>query len=401
MSARSDILTLGRVPHPLLAVSPDAASDGREDRHMAIEPVRGAQISSYTTQSVQLVPSGARSAEMAVTGAAPRLASVPLVSEYSVGAAGVVAGRYARRPSVAAGGRVASRPVRPTSSVRGARPAHERVSVAGARVAARHAVPEAREVASAKGGRRSLFGVGRHVTREAAHHPEHEAATSNFAAREVASASGRFAAREVASASGRFAVREDAAAHCPEHAASRASLFVREAGEESERPARPHASRERIAVRPAVSSEKAPRVNPLTAVAGWAGAHRALSIAMATVLVAVAMLYPPARAYYAAVRVNSVLSSQLSDVNASNDSLQSDVSSLMTKEGIEDEARRRGYVSKGDTAVDMSGVSDSGGATSDQASATSDDTASSAAEPWYLSALDALFGYDPSTQGVG
>ncbi len=389
MSARSDILTLGRVPHPLPAVSPDAASDGREDCHMAIEPVRGAQISSYTTQSVQLVPSGARSAEMVVTGAAPRLASVPLVGEYGAGAAGVVAGRYARRPSVAAGGRVASRPVRPTSSVRGARPAHERVSVAGARVAARHAVPEAREVASAKGGRRSLFGVGRHVTREAAHRPEHEAATSNFAAREVASASGR------------FAVREDAAAHCPEHAASRASLFVREAGEEPERSARPHAGRERIAVRPAVSSEKAPRVNLLTAVAGWAGAHRALSIAMATVLVAVAMLYPPARAYYAAVRVNSVLSSQLSDVNASNDSLQSDVSSLMTKEGIEDEARRRGYVSKGDTAVDMSGVSDSGGATSDQASATSDDTASSAAEPWYLSALDALFGYDPSTQGVG
>lgn len=394
MSARSDILTLGRVPHPLPAVSPDTASDGREGRHMAIEPVRGAQISSHTTQSVQLVPSGARSAEMVVTVAAPRLASVPLVGEYSVGAAGVgaagvVAGRYARRPSVAAGGRVASRPVRPTSSARGARPAHERVSVAGARVAARHAVPEAREVASAKGGRRSLFGVGRHVTREAAHRPEHEAATSNFAAREVASASGR------------FAVREDAAAHCPEHAASRASLFVREAGEEPERSARPHAGRERIAVRPAVSSEKAPRVNPLTAVAGWAGAHRALSIAMATVLVAVAMLYPPARAYYAAARVNSVLSSQLYDVNASNDSLQSDVSSLMTKEGIEDEARRRGYVSKGDTAVDMSGVSDSGGATSDQASATSDDTASSAAEPWYLSALDAFFGYDPSTQGVG
>ena len=394
MSARSDILTLGRVPHPLLAVSPDAASDGREDRHMAIEPVRGAQISSYTTQSVQLVPSGARSAEMAVTGAAPRLASVPLVGEYGAGA-GAAAGRFSRRPSAAAGGRVASRPARST------RPAHERASVAGARVATRHVATEAREHMATEGGRHAFFGFGRHATREAARHPEHESATSNFAAREVASASGRFAAREVASASGRFAVREDAAAHCPEHAASRASLFVREAGEESERPARPHASRERIAVRPAVSSEKAPRVNPLTAVAGWAGAHRALSIAMATVLVAVAMLYPPARAYYAAVRVNSVLSSQLSDVNASNDSLQSDVSSLMTKEGIEDEARRRGYVSKGDTAVDMSGVSDSGGAISDQASATSDDTASSAAEPWYLSALDAFFGYDPSTQGVG
>ncbi len=394
MSARSDILTLGRVPHPLSAVSSDTASDGREGRHMAIEPVRGARISSHTTQSVQLVPSGARSAEMVVAGAAPRLASVPLVGEYGAGA-GAAAGRFSRRPSAAAGGRVASRPARST------RPAHERASVAGARVATRHVATEAREHMATEGGRHAFFGFGRHATREAARHPEHESATSNFAAREVASASGRFAAREVASASGRFAVREDAAAHCPEHAASRASLFVRQAGEEPERPARPHAGRERIAVRPAVSSEKAPRVNPLTAVAGWAGAHRALSIAMATVLVVVAMLYPPARAYYAAARVNSVLSSQLSDVNASNDSLQSDVSSLMTKEGIEDEARRRGYVSKGDTAVDMSGVSDSGGATSDQASATSDDTASSAAEPWYLSALDAFFGYDPSTQGVG
>lgn len=395
MSARSDILTLGRVPHPLPAVSPDAASDGREGCRMAIEPVCGVQISSYKTQSVQLVPSGARSAEMAVTGAAPRLASVPLVGEHGVGkygagaagagaaGAGAAAGRFSRRPSAAAGGRVASRPARST------RPAHERASVAGARVATRHVATEAREHMATEGGRHAFFGFGRHATREAARRPEHEAATSNFAAREVASASGR------------FAVREDAAAHCPEHAASRASLFVRETGEESERPARPHAGRDRIAVRPAVSSEKAPRVNPLTALAGWAGAHRALSIAMATVLVAVAMLYPPARAYYAAVRVNSVLSSQLSDVNASNDSLQSDVSSLMTKEGIEDEARRRGYVSKGDTAVDMSGVSDSGGATSDQASATSDDTASSAAEPWYLSVLDALFGYDPSTQGVG
>lgn len=382
MSARSDILTLGRVPHSLPAVSPDAASDGREGCRMAIEPVRGAQISSYTTQSVQLVPSGARSAEMAVTGAAPRLASVPLVGEHGAGV-GAAAGRFSRRPSAAAGGRVASRPARST------RPAHERASVAGARVATRHVATEAREHMATEGGRHAFFGFGRHATREAARRPEHEAATSNFAAREVASASGR------------FAVREDAAAHCPEHAASRASLFVRETGEESERPARPHAGRDRIAVRPAVISEKAPRVNPLTAVVGWAGAHRALSIAMATVLVAVAMLYSPARAYYAAVRVNSVLSSQLSDVNASNDSLQSDVSSLMTKEGIEDEARRRGYVSKGDTAVDMSGVSDSGGATSDQASATSDDTASSAAEPWYLSVLDALFGYDPSTQGVG
>ena len=40
--------------------------------------------------------------------------------------------------------------------------------------------------------------------------------------------------------------------------------------------------------------------------------------------------------------------------------MQSQVDSLMTREGIEDEARRRGYVSEGDTPVDMSGVDDTG-----------------------------------------
>lgn len=394
MSARSDILTLGRVPRPLPAVSPEASSGGRGGRHMAIEPVRGAHTSSYTTQSVQLVPSGARSAQMAVTGAAPRRGSVPLVGEY--GAGGRASGRASRGSGV--GGRVAdrtprgatagvgSRPARRRATVSaeqdtsernaaGSRPAHARTSVAGSRVAAHHAAAgAARPAADAA-----------HPVAGAAYHAAADSAR-------------------------RTAVDP-----------SRKALFVREAADESERPSRPRAERGRIAVRPAVSSEKAPRVNPVAVAAGWAAAHRALAIAMATAAVAITMLYPPARAYYAAVRVNSVLSAQLSDVNASNDSLQSDVSSLMTKEGIEDEARRRGYVAKGDTAVDMSGVDDSGGATSDQASSAAsassdqagassgaDSTASgstvgssSASEPWYLSVLDAFFGYDPSTQGVG
>ena len=395
MSARSDILTLGRVPRPLPAVSPEASSGGRGGRHMAIEPVRGAHTSSYTTQSVQLVPSGARSAQMAVTGAAPRRGSVPLVGEY--GAGGRASGRASRGSGV--GGRVADRTPRGATAGVGSRPARRRATVSAEQDASERNAAGSRPAHA----RTSVAG-----SRVAAHHAAAGAARpAADAAHPVAGA----AYHAAADSARRTAVDP-----------SRKALFVREAADESERPSRPRADeRGRIAVRPAVSSEKAPHANPVAVAAGWAAAHRALAIALATAAVTIAMLYPPARAYYAAVRVNSVLSAQLSDVNASNDSLQSDVSSLMTKEGIEDEARRRGYVAKGDTAVDMSGVDDSGGATSDQASSAAsassdqagassgaDSTASgstvgssSASEPWYLSVLDAFFGYDPSTQGVG
>ncbi|MCH4181309.1 MAG: septum formation initiator family protein [Atopobiaceae bacterium] len=113
-------------------------------------------------------------------------------------------------------------------------------------------------------------------------------------------------------------------------------------------------------------------------------------------LVAGAMLYSPARSYYVARRTNQDLNAQLVTVNANNEQLSDDVSSLETREGIEDEARRRGYVSSGETAVTMDGAEDTGTDTS--AAVTSDDlaTASSRDLPWYVSALDVLFQY----QGV-
>ena len=134
-------------------------------------------------------------------------------------------------------------------------------------------------------------------------------------------------------------------------------------------------------------------------VLAWAMGHRVLSIALVVIVVLVLMLYPPIKTLYGASRTNALLSTQLNSVTATNDTLQGEVDNLMTREGIEDEARRRGYVAEGDTPVDMSGVEDSGGASSDSTVST-DESASTAGDPWYVSVLDFIFGYNPADQGV-
>ncbi len=135
-------------------------------------------------------------------------------------------------------------------------------------------------------------------------------------------------------------------------------------------------------------------------VLGWFGNHKKLAIALVAVLALVIAVYPPACSLYSAARSNAILSDKLTEATTTADSLQSEVDSLMTREGIEDEARRRGYVSEGETAVDMSGVEDTGSAQSDTTvtSGASDETEE---DPWYIQALDFIFAYDPSTQGLG
>lgn len=170
--------------------------------------------------------------------------------------------------------------------------------------------------------------------------------------------------------------------------------------------------------------------NVVSSVAGWADSHRFASAAAAVVLVVAVTLYAPLQSYYSAVRTNEALSSQLTAISTSNDVMQSQVDALMTKEGIEDEARRRGYVEEGESAVDMSGVTDSmdpssdptvtsssssssssgsGDSSASEASTgdgSSDDGTSSVAasgtssETWYTTVLDFVFGYNPEDQGV-
>lgn len=133
----------------------------------------------------------------------------------------------------------------------------------------------------------------------------------------------------------------------------------------------------------------------------WAGSHRVACIVVVVIVALVVALYPPAKALYGANRTNAVLAERLDAATSSATQLQGEVDSLMTREGIEDEARRRGYVGEGETAVDVDGVADSGSATTDESVTGGSSQTTDAQEPWYVSALDFFFGYDPSTQGVG
>lgn len=134
-------------------------------------------------------------------------------------------------------------------------------------------------------------------------------------------------------------------------------------------------------------------------IATWADGHRlAVGILVGIIFVFI-MLYPPICSYYAAVRTNATLSSQLSDITTDVDALSSDVSKLTSEEGIKDEARRRGYVEDGDVAVEMEGVQDSGSAAADT-TVMEDAQKEETETPWYFVALDFIFRYDAETQGV-
>lgn len=125
----------------------------------------------------------------------------------------------------------------------------------------------------------------------------------------------------------------------------------------------------------------------------WALSHRLLVGFVALLFAATVLFYTPLKACYGASRTSAALASKLSAVTTSNDELKGEVDALMTRDGIEDEARRRGYVMEGETPVDMSGLEDT--------SATSDASGQATDEAWYVPMLDFVFGYDASTQGLG
>ena len=187
--------------------------------------------------------------------------------------------------------------------------------------------------------------------------------------------------------------------HARDHAVQRRDQARGRVRERASEQGRVHAS-SRVASRG--RERGAAKASPAQAVVGWCSSHLMLCIVVGIIVVVLGALYSPAKALYGARRTNAVLAQRLDAATSSAQTLQSEVDSLMTREGIEDEARRRGYVQEGDTAVDMDGVTDSGSATTDE-SVTNDTSATTDEEPtpWYTSVLDFIFDYDPSTQGVG
>ncbi len=113
--------------------------------------------------------------------------------------------------------------------------------------------------------------------------------------------------------------------------------------------------------------------------------HVVIVIVLVAIAAVVLAVYPPAKTYYVAWRTGSDLQVTYDNLSQSNENLQSDLERLQTKEGIEDEARKKGYVSPGETAVNVEGLPDD---------STTDQTQEE--KPWYIQWGDVIFGYTAS-----
>ena len=130
------------------------------------------------------------------------------------------------------------------------------------------------------------------------------------------------------------------------------------------------------------------------------GRTKPLAIAL-VILAILGGLYGPMRDYYGAYRTGDILARQRQVSERYNKSLQSDVSKLLSKEGIEDEARSKlGLVMPGEKQLEVKGLD--GDSSSDSSDASSSLTASEIAKreaevaaeaPWYIKVLDTVFFY--------
>lgn len=121
-------------------------------------------------------------------------------------------------------------------------------------------------------------------------------------------------------------------------------------------------------------------------------------VAVVAVVVALVMVYGPARDYYVAWRRQSALQATYDAVSSDNDALQGDVDRLQSREGIEDEARRHGYGYSGESTIDVEGLPDD---SANQGSNPIDGEvqAQETDQPWYIRLGDVVFGYSPDSAG--
>lgn len=122
--------------------------------------------------------------------------------------------------------------------------------------------------------------------------------------------------------------------------------------------------------------------------------HRRGLLVMLAIALAVAMLFSPVRNLYIAYRQLDTLQQTYDVLNEENNRLRSQIEALQTREGIENEARERGYVEPGETKVLVEGLEvEEGPSAAAEAVAELEvpDT-----RVWYIRLLDSLFGYDPA-----
>ena len=128
-------------------------------------------------------------------------------------------------------------------------------------------------------------------------------------------------------------------------------------------------------------------------VLGALGLVRMKGIAVVAVIaLVVTMLFAPLRDLYLANRRLDTLQATYDALLAENDEIRSELELLQTREGIENEARARGFVLPGETKVVVEGIEADDKA---QLATMADEIELPDDRPWYIKALDDLFGYDP------
>jgi len=113
---------------------------------------------------------------------------------------------------------------------------------------------------------------------------------------------------------------------------------------------------------------------------------------VAVIALVVTMLFAPLRDLYLANRRLDTLQATYDALLAENDEIRSELELLQTREGIENEARARGFVLPGETKVVVEGIEADDKA---QLATMADEIELPDDRPWYIKALDDLFGYDP------
>lgn len=132
------------------------------------------------------------------------------------------------------------------------------------------------------------------------------------------------------------------------------------------------------------------------------GPQRGLFIGIVVALVLVS-LYFPVRDLYVAKRSSDILAKQVEIRQQYNDELQKSVDKLLSEEGIKDAASEDlGLVMPGEKRIEVQGLDDDSDSSSSKKSSNAKKASEVAKEieevgkdaPWYIQALDMLFGFN-------
>lgn len=131
------------------------------------------------------------------------------------------------------------------------------------------------------------------------------------------------------------------------------------------------------------------------------GPQRVLFIGVVVAL-ALVSLYFPVRDLYVAKRSSDILAKQVEIREQYNDEMKKDTDKWFSEEGIKDSARDLGMVMPGEKRIEVQGLDEDSDSSSSKKSSNAKNASEVAKEieevgkdaPWYIQALDMLFGFN-------